>query len=740
MSCPKHLRYFAFHGVNLHAAPAGGDEDNLIGDCPFCGKDEHFFASIATGLWDCKVCGEQGNDITFLTKLATLRNTNTRRKRWTALSRRRGIPAGILKARKLGWCPETGRWLLPCFSDKGTARDIRAWDPKTGMMKSTASRKSQLYGVERLAKNKRTTVYLCEGEWDALAMDWLLRDSNSNGVAVAVPGATVLKKDWLRYFQSRNVIACYDADSAGDKGAAKALKALKPVARTLKFVNWPDGLPKGFDLRDFVKHVADTDAKGWASSAMRELEALYRDTPRRGEVGSAKQAAEASTSAARDLPELRSMDFQELCAIFGQHIMMTPDMDDALKVMMAVGLSTDIQSDPLWVYIVGAPGAGKTLLLQGMQGSERCVFRSTITPHGLVSGWSQGDPSLIPKLSGRCLVVKDFTEILSMQPQARDEIYSTLRGAFDGSVDKSFGNGVHRVYNRSTEPPFFGFSLLAGVTHAIHGQREASLGERFLKFQLRAPRKAPARRINLLALNSIGTERKREDKLQWATACFLDRKLTIDELPAFPEALACRLDALVTLVAYMRAQVAKNQFTDEILYRPQPEMGTRLMKQLGLLGRLLAYIDGASVVGSAQFDIVTRVAYNTAHGFHLEIVDTIMRNGGRATRKFVQLAMAVSDATVHRRFQDLETVKAIRKLDRKEQVATGGRPATLWSVTKTIARIWLEAKGLDVDEWVVKNAEPAEEPKVQKRRKRRLSVRLSSGSKPRSKSRSKRKR
>jgi hypothetical protein len=325
-------------------------------------------------------------------------------------------------------------------------------------------------------------VWHVEGEWDRLAMLWLLREAERSDIVVAVPGAGTFKADWIGAYAGKSVTAVYDADEAGDKGGIKAESKLVAVAKQLRFVQWPDSSPPGWDLRDFI--VARSESgEGWAEAALEELEALSRAHPRRHEAGgegAGDDEEDPSGQLPPGLPPLQEgMTFDELAACFDERLLLTPDMRDALKVMCAVALSTDVRTDPLWVYIVGTPGAGKTMMLQAFQGSTRCVFRSTVTAHGLVSGWKEGDPSLIPLLSGKSFVLKDMTEVLSMPPMERDQIFATLRGAFDGSVDKSFGNGVHRVYNRLCEPPFERFSMLAGVTHGgdqLRGPREHRRG------------------------------------------------------------------------------------------------------------------------------------------------------------------------------------------------------------------------------------------------------------------------
>ena len=40
-----------------------------ICDCPFCGKEKHFYISRQTQLWDCKKCGEYGSIYKLLKQL-----------------------------------------------------------------------------------------------------------------------------------------------------------------------------------------------------------------------------------------------------------------------------------------------------------------------------------------------------------------------------------------------------------------------------------------------------------------------------------------------------------------------------------------------------------------------------------------------------------------------------------------------------------------------------------------------
>ena len=90
------------------------------------------------------------------------------------------------------------------------------------------------------------------------------------------------------------------------------------------------------------------------------------------------------------------------------------------------------------------------------------------------------DHSLLPKLDGKVLVIKDFTALLNMPREARQQILGDLRDAYDGNAAKAFG--THVETRRYTSK----FGIMAAVTGAIdkHAAVMQQLGERFLKLRL----------------------------------------------------------------------------------------------------------------------------------------------------------------------------------------------------------------------------------------------------------------
>ncbi len=677
---PAAIRTFNFHGADMREP--SDDSGNWSGDCVLCGKEKHFFADEEEGKWDCKVCGESGNVISFLGKIHAKYEGFAEAEHWEKLSKHRGIPAKYLKRRGLVWTGDN--WMIPCYSETGSIRDLRCYDYK--QLISTAGCKVQLFGMRELAKSKPgCKVWICEGEWDAIAMDWLLASvGKTDDVVVGVPGSGTFKDEWIKRFAARKITACYDNDQAGDAGAEKCHKILRPSVKSLDFVSWPRSKPKGYDLRDYLKDaLPNTDGV----EVMKELMALVDKVPRTiKEKGSPDNEKEKALDA-----DLKPIDLIELLKTFDSTLHLTGDMICALKVMLACALSTDMPGDPLWMFVVGAASAGKTQLLSGFAGSSRCIFLSNVSSHALVSGFrGEGgeDPSILAKANDKTLVFKDFTEILSKPQVIRDEMFGLLRGGYDGSVTRMFGNGVTRDYQD------LHFTIISGVTHMIHAFNNTSLGERFLKFQFKNATAEHVDNVLNSAIGNVGKERQIEDALKKAVGAFLVSKLDMDKVPNVPAKYIDRLKALVQLIAQVRSTVERDRYTQEIAFRPVAEAGTRLAKQLVKLAMMIAVVEGKTEVDNETYDLVERVGFDTAYGFHLDIVDALMSLGGEATRSEAGGFIRMPLSTLHRRFDDLIVMNVLERSDtERKPPPEGGKPPAVYKVNQLISGLWFKAKG-----------------------------------------------
>ena len=305
------------------------------------------------------------------------------------------------------------------------------------------------------------------------------------------------------------------------------------------------------------------------------------------------------------------------------------------------------------------------------------------TPHTLVSGMpsaSGRDPSLLPRLDGKVLVIKDFTVILSMHPTGRDEIFGQLREAYDGTYTKQFGNGLVRKYESS-------FGLIAGVTPRIdeYTSLHAGLGERFIKFRVPNPRLKMEQDIIMSAIFMAGKEDGMRAALKEAVTHFLDN--TPDDEPEIDKDTARIVTSIALVISRLRGAVVQNEYTGIQHSRATHEMGTRLAKQMVRLWKgLTMYFDGDA---AAALRITRKVARGSVVDKRDEIIKVVAHSSAEkaSTSGIAVQCRGLSQPTVHRELQDLELLGVVtsRKVKTKN--------ARKWAFSESFRRL-LDASSL----------------------------------------------
>jgi hypothetical protein len=265
-----YTKVFGVFGVSFGHRSGG---EAKADECPWCGKDK-FYLNVTTSQYHCKHCETSGNLTTYLTWVHAKYLEQTTTEEYAALKRKRGgIPVQTLKRHQLAYAKDLGFWLIPFKNDKGNVVNLMRYHPDRPKGKGLPPNKlmlpglpTALYGYDRLVdpKNKDKKVLLCEGPFDAIALEYSIRAENRpKYVIVAIPGA--FKEEWTKYFKDRKVRAFYDNDKGGHDHTARAGKLLGEggVAAELLALRWPDGTPDGYDVSDLVRDHPDESVLGW---------------------------------------------------------------------------------------------------------------------------------------------------------------------------------------------------------------------------------------------------------------------------------------------------------------------------------------------------------------------------------------------------------------------------------------------------------------------------------------------
>jgi len=668
---PLKLRTFCSLGFDYHEERVVGNE--AYGECLFCGARNKLYINFNTttvAMWECKVCFKKGNTYTFINEWyqEKIRTRGLQAEAMKKLADNRGMNVKLL--RKEGIVHDGWRYILPVRNTAGALINLLTYH-LNDQVKGLPSISVSLFGLETLSDNDSDTVYLCEGRWDEICLrDFLTRETET-GIVLGVPGAGTWQDAWTEYLAGKKVVLCYDNDSPGTKGKARVYEKIKDRAAQVLHLVWPATTQDGYDIREYITKEKP-DFKEFSS-----LIARY---------SSDQEKAQAKQEQIKNNP-IKSGNrpsFKTVLSVYRKFLKMTPDLEDALRVIYAVVLSTNIPDDPLWVHIVAPPGAAKTALLTSISACLTCHFMSTMTPHALVSGFVQGgghDPSILPTLDGKTLVLKDFTEILSMPRISKEEIYGTLRGAYDGEVEKPFGNGITRRYRAH-------FNVVTGVTPAIYAERNSVVGERFLMMHVikgcNLDHSDPIR----AAIKSVGKGAVIRQELIDIARSFLDVNVNFEEdVPEISDSDIDRISALAQIVAKLRATVERD-FKGErkLLYRPQEEVGTRVAKELTKLLMGLSLINSPPSIGLTEYRILSRVAIDTCVGFNLEAIASLMESPGQTLQELSD-DCSLAKSTLRDQLEDLQELGVIfiRKF---ENPAGRGAPIMKYYPSSDISKLW----------------------------------------------------
>src|SRR5690606_8649866 len=103
-----------------------------------------------------------------------------------------------LKRHGLAWHARNKCWLIPYFSKEGGVQNLTRYYPATGRKFGMPGLPLRMYGLDQFSDDARRKVVVCEGAWDAIALDQHFREKKTRKRydILAVPAANVFHESW----------------------------------------------------------------------------------------------------------------------------------------------------------------------------------------------------------------------------------------------------------------------------------------------------------------------------------------------------------------------------------------------------------------------------------------------------------------------------------------------------------------------------------------------------------------
>jgi hypothetical protein len=333
-----------------------------------------------------------------------------------------------------------------------------------------------------------------------------------------------------------------------------------------------------------------------------------------------------------------------------------------VDVTLAVVASSHLPGDPIWIHLVGAPSTGKTETINAVQDWPTVYALTELTPAGLVSGINSDDGkdhSLLPRLHGKTLAIKDFTPTIDAPKDQRQKLFGRLRDAFDGSQaihTAVVGTRAHKAT----------FNLIDGVTPAIDKMwRNTSLGERYLLV-----RHAPADPFASAEKALESATRKTEVRADLRrAACGVLSGIDQDAVPTCDEERKQIIIRLAVILAKARTFVERDH-DHRIEYQPEAEGPSRIVQQLLKLAQGLALISGRVVIDDDDVAILVRVTFDSMPPKRRKVLDKLARVTS-ATGNELGAALGLGESATQETMSDL----IILGICKQEVPSTAERPS-----------------------------------------------------------------
>jgi len=257
---------------------------------------------------------------------------------------------------------------------------------------------------------------------------------------------------------------------------------------------------------------------------------------------------------------------------------------DIIKLLAGFCLTCRLPKavSPLWLFIAAGSSAGKTAMIELFEGVPGFTQVDNMTSNSLQSGMKRTDKSasLLENLPENGFIVfKDFTTMLSKNPEVLAEIMGQLRIMYDGSSVKVTGGQREKQEWRGK------VSMLGAGTNVLYSKNEqfADMGQRMLIYNFeQADDYEISNFIYQHKKDNRGIKKEELQNMLKEYVLSIDVPTDPENLPEIDRQTWDDLTDIAHLASTARSPVTRNKYSrnQDITDRGMKEAFTRLFHQL----------------------------------------------------------------------------------------------------------------------------------------------------------------
>ncbi len=355
-----------------------------------------------------------------------------------------------------------------------------------------------------------------------------------------------------------------------------------------------------------------------------------------------------------------------------------------LKIVLAVAISSQF-SNPLmlWMLLVGVPSSGKTDLVRLIKDSGIAYYLDNLTQNAFISGERSTQQNkvydLLPLLKEKCLIIKDWTAIFSLDEKMTRKILGDLVGIYDKEFTKFSSRRGNISYISS-------FSQLGAITPSTlnkHSTYMNMVGPRFLCYTIPETSQEEINNSYKIIFSNEDRSILELEARRYASTYLeqLSKKKFIKE--NFDENIQSFFKTAAELVSRCRGIVSlqlttfKGQGGEEVRYYDigdiQIELPWRAVQQLMLLSQSLAFVSNKLAVGAEELQIIKDVVLSSMPADRAQALRFIKQHSGEITAKELSELSDRSTKTSRRLLDELCALGVLNKSEGSGVVASDYR-------------------------------------------------------------------
>lgn len=292
--------------------------------------------------------------------------------------------------------------------------------------------------------------------------------------------------------------------------------------------------------------------------------------------------------------------------------------DGIVELVLATFIANRLSTveAPVWLLLVAESSGGKTELIDMFSHLSRDQYKlsyhiSDLSPQTFISGMQNSgqETSLLHKINGRMIFIKDFTTILQKNKEARKEILSQFREIYDGEFNKDFGTGKSVHWKGR-------IGIIAGLTPpaleimTMYG----SMGERFIAYAMKQP---TDKELSVAMKENYSKDIKGiKEELGMMVAQYVSNMVQIAEQAdhkdqELTDELFDELNAVAQFATSARSQMNVDMRTREPIGLPSKERFPRFVKQLQSIAKAFYVMNGGKNLTQVQRNVLYKVALDS---------------------------------------------------------------------------------------------------------------------------------